>query len=100
MVLLLTLLVWLVLLPQACYLCGESTHRSWECPKKNMEIYQLPDHIKQKVQEQYERDVARVSGEGVVKMEDEYKSFLRVGALGWAGLGAGLGWVEDDRWME
>ena len=29
-----------------------------------------------KVQEQYERDVARVRGEPVTRLDDEYKSFL------------------------
>lgn len=35
---------------QICYLCGETTHRSTECPKQNqVEIYQLPADIKIKV---------------------------------------------------
>ncbi|GLC74139.1 hypothetical protein PLESTF_001466000 [Pleodorina starrii] len=64
----------------ACYICGESTHRSAECPKQQaVEIYKLPDEIRAKAEEQYARDVARMQGDagGGRGLEDEYKSFLR-----------------------
>jgi hypothetical protein len=48
---------------QACYLCNEFGHRSYECPKKSIDIYSLPDDIKAKVEEQYARDVARLRPE-------------------------------------
>ncbi|MEW5318534.1 MAG: hypothetical protein WDW38_009750 [Sanguina aurantia] len=62
-----------------CYLCGETSHRSTECPKQNaVEIYQLPADIKVKVDEQYQRDIARMSGTAAgVRVEDEYQSFLK-----------------------
>lgn len=41
-----------------------------------LEVYKLPEQMATKVQEQYERDVARVHGGGVVSMDAEYKSFL------------------------
>ena len=59
-------------------MCGESTHRTEHCPKKALEIYQLPTDIKAKVDEQYERDVARM-GHSTAGMESEYRSFLKVG---------------------
>lgn len=46
-------------------------------PPKALEVYKLPDQVASKVQEQYERDVARVHGGGVVSMDAEYKSFLQ-----------------------
>ncbi|GLI63119.1 hypothetical protein VaNZ11_006024 [Volvox africanus] len=64
----------------ACYICGETTHRSTECPKSQaVEIYKLPDEIRAKAEEQYARDVARMQGDasGGRGLEDEYKSFLR-----------------------
>ena len=61
---------------QACFVCGESTHRTEHCPKKALEIYQLPSDIKAKVDEQYERDVARMGG-STAGMESEYRSFLK-----------------------
>jgi hypothetical protein len=60
--------------------CGEANHASWECPKQQaVEAYQLPDDIKAKVDAQYQRDVARYTGE--TGLEDEYKSFLKVGRV-------------------
>lgn len=46
------------------------------CPQA-LEVYKLPEQMATKVQEQYERDVARVHGGGVVSMDAEYKSFLQ-----------------------
>lgn len=40
------------------------------------DIYKLPEGMALKVQEQYERDVARLHGGPVVSMDAEYKSFL------------------------
>lgn len=61
----------------ACFHCGSEDHTSDMCPKKELEVYRLPDAVQSQVQEQYERDVARVRGEGGVgMMEAEYKSFL------------------------
>lgn len=34
---------------QACTICGDTTHRSWECPKQKQELFVLPDAIKAKV---------------------------------------------------
>ena len=62
---------------QVCFVCGENTHRTEHCPKKALEIYQLPSDIKAKVDEQYERDVARM-GHSTAGLESEYKSFLKV----------------------
>jgi hypothetical protein len=39
-------------------------------------VYKLPDQVALKVQEQYERDVARLHGGPVVSSEAEYKAFL------------------------
>lgn len=39
----------------ACYICGESTHRTEHCPKKALEIYSLPSDIKAKVDALYEK---------------------------------------------
>lgn len=61
----------------ACYLCGETTHTALNCPTKQIEVYQLPSDVKAKVQEQYERDVARVNPEAAGKLDDEYQSFMR-----------------------
>eukprot|EP00193_Tetraselmis_chui_P017343 CAMPEP_0177781744 /NCGR_PEP_ID=MMETSP0491_2-20121128/18042_1 /TAXON_ID=63592 /ORGANISM="Tetraselmis chuii, Strain PLY429" /LENGTH=584 /DNA_ID=CAMNT_0019301887 /DNA_START=232 /DNA_END=1982 /DNA_ORIENTATION=+ len=60
-----------------CYLCGEAGHRQFECPTRQNEIYQLPDEMKDKVDEQYARDVARMNPEEAGKMDDEYSNFLK-----------------------
>ena len=49
---------------QHCYLCGQNGHRQFECPNQPEEIYQLPNAVQEKVQQQYERDVARMAGPG------------------------------------
>ncbi|KAG2483464.1 hypothetical protein HYH03_017647 [Edaphochlamys debaryana] len=41
------------------------------------DIFQLPEAMKEKVDEQYRRDIIAVHGEGAAAMEDEYKSFLK-----------------------
>ena len=74
--------------PQACFICGESGHRTEHCPKKALEIYQLPSDIKAKADEQYERDVARM-GHSTAGMESEYRSFLKVGQGGGDSKGRG-----------
>lgn len=61
---------------QTCYLCGDSGHRSYECPKKAMDLYKLPLHIQEKVDELYQKDVIRVRPEEAGKLDNEYKSFL------------------------
>lgn len=49
---------------QHCYLCGQNGHRQFECPNQAMEVYKLPTAIQGKVQEQYEKDVSRMAGDG------------------------------------
>lgn len=61
----------------ACYLCGDESHTALNCPKKQIEVYELPSDMKAKVQEQYERDVARLNPGAAGKLDDEYKSFLQ-----------------------
>ncbi|GMH33986.1 hypothetical protein BSKO_01820 [Bryopsis sp. KO-2023] len=61
---------------QTCYLCGDSGHRSYECPKKAPDVYKLPTHIQQKVDELYQKDVVRVRPEEAGKLDNEYQSFL------------------------
>ncbi|KAK9812787.1 hypothetical protein WJX72_003699 [[Myrmecia] bisecta] len=74
---------------QHCYLCGSNGHRQYECPNRTDDIYQLPTAMQEKVQEQYQRDVARMSGDpNAGKMDDEYKTFL-------ASLGGGP--MPDER---
>jgi hypothetical protein len=68
--------------------CGENTHRTEHCPKKALEVYQLPTDIKAKVDALYERDVARMGG-STAGMESEYQSFLKVFPLV-SGLGVKL----------
>ena len=41
------------------------------------EVFQLPEHIKARVDEQYQRDVIAVHGEEAGRMENEYKTFLQ-----------------------
>lgn len=74
---------------------------------QSLEVYKLPDQVATKVQEQYERDVARLHGQPLVSSEAEYRKFL--GELGGApppelmgldpagnegvqGVGGGLNW--------
>ena len=64
---------------KACFICGETTHRSEQCPKQALDIYQLPASIKLQADAQYERDVARMGGGGTI--ENEYQSFLKVGGF-------------------
>mmetsp|Transcript_43264 Transcript_43264/g.109537 ORF Transcript_43264/g.109537 Transcript_43264/m.109537 type:complete len:571 (+) Transcript_43264:102-1814(+) len=71
-----------------CYLCGEAGHRQFECPTRQQEIYQLPDEMKTKVDEQYARDVARLNPEEAGKMDNEYNNFLKE-------LGGGRGGGQD-----
>lgn len=48
------------------------------CCSGEGDIYRLPDHMRDAVEAQYRRDVARVHGEGAVGFDDEYKSFMQV----------------------
>ncbi|WIA22186.1 hypothetical protein OEZ85_004520 [Tetradesmus obliquus] len=41
------------------------------------EVYRLPEHMREAVEEQYRRDVARVHGEEMPRFDDEYKSFMQ-----------------------
>ncbi|KAF6262591.1 hypothetical protein COO60DRAFT_1699170, partial [Scenedesmus sp. NREL 46B-D3] len=41
------------------------------------EVYRLPEHMRDAVEEQYRRDVARVHGEEMPRFDDEYKSFMQ-----------------------
>ena len=80
-----------------CYLCGESTHRQIDCPKKDMEIYKLPDAIQAQVEEQYARDLARMNPGEANKDDEEFRSFMaELGgtdprALGSTGIGGTAG---------
>lgn len=89
-----------------CYLCGESTHRQLDCPKKGMELYRLPDAVQTRVEEQYARDLARLNPGEANKADEEYKSFLAelggtdpralgAGMMGIGGAGAGAGGEPD-----
>lgn len=49
----------------------------WLCAGEG-EPYQLPEHMRDAVEAQYRRDVARVHGEDAAKYDDEYKSFMQV----------------------
>lgn len=49
------------------------------------DIYRLPEHMRDAVEQQYRRDVQRVHGEDAGRFDDEYKSFIQVG--GWWGVG-------------
>ena len=55
---------------QHCYLCGQNGHRQFECPNQPEEIYQLPNAVQEKVQAQYERDIARMAGPGEAPRKD------------------------------
>ena len=59
-----------------CGMCGESGHSQIECPNKQLQVYQLPDALQTKVEEQYARDLARVNPEQARQQEVEYKAFL------------------------
>lgn len=59
-----------------CYLCGEPGHRQMECPKKQMQVYKLPDAIQSKVEEQYARDLAKMNPGEASRTDEEYKNFL------------------------
>lgn len=41
-------------------------------------MYRLPEHMREAVEEQYKRDVARVHGPEAGRFDDEYKSFIQV----------------------
>jgi hypothetical protein len=68
-------------------------------------MYRLPEHMRDAVEAQYKRDVARVHGEDAVRFDDEYKSFMQVGCRMWCSPGAAqhawvlaLGWALQGRW--
>jgi hypothetical protein len=42
------------------------------------DTYRLPEHMRDAVEAQYRRDVARVHGQDAVGFDDEYKSFMQV----------------------
>lgn len=60
------------------------------------DMYRLPEHMRDAVEAQYKRDVARVHGEGAVRFDDEYKSFMQVGCIVLWVLAWGLG--LQGRW--
>ena len=43
-----------------CFICGQTGHRQWECPNRANEVYKLPEAMQGAVDEQYQRDIARV----------------------------------------
>lgn len=49
---------------QHCYLCGQNGHRQFECPNQALEVYKLPSAMQEKVEEQYQKDVSRMAGDG------------------------------------
>ena len=48
---------------QHCYLCGQNGHRQFECPNRTDDIYKLPTQMQEKVDDLYQRDVARMAGD-------------------------------------
>jgi len=48
---------------QHCYLCGQNGHRQFECPNRTDDIYKLPTQMQEKVDNLYQRDVARMAGD-------------------------------------
>ena len=61
----------------ACFLCGDTGHRQFECPSRAADAFQLSTAVQSKVDAQYARDVARMGGGGEgVAPDDEYRSFL------------------------
>jgi len=49
------------------------------CSAAAEDVYKLPEHLREAVDAQYKRDVARVHGEDAGgAMDDEYKSFIQV----------------------
>jgi hypothetical protein len=50
-------------------------------------VYRLPEHMRDAVEAQYRRDVARVHGGEAGRFDDEYKDFIKVCL--WGGVGAG-----------
>ena len=94
----------------ACFLCGSSGHRQFECPSRGSivpgaagggggDAFKLPTAIQASVEAQYARDVARMQGgsgrdgaDAGKKADDEYKSFLEeLGGGGGSGDGGGEG---------
>lgn len=49
---------------QHCYLCGQNGHRQFECPNQVQEVYKLPSAIQERVEEQYQKDIQRMAGDG------------------------------------
>lgn len=41
-------------------------------------MYRLPEHMREAVEAQYRRDVARVHGGEAGRFDDEYKDFIKV----------------------
>lgn len=62
---------------QPCFLCGGTGHRQYECPNKGGEVFKLPDAIQSQVDQQYQKDVARMGGGEVKDTEKEYGDFLQ-----------------------
>lgn len=60
------------------YLMQARLRRQFECPTHQGEIYKLPTAVQEQVNMLYQRDIARMAGEGkdTKGMEDEYKTFL------------------------
>jgi hypothetical protein len=46
---------------QHCYICGQSGHRQFECPNQAQEVFKLPDAVQARVEQQYQRDIARMA---------------------------------------
>jgi splicing factor 1 len=97
-----------------CMACGEPGHRQIDCPKKSIDVYQLPSEIQVKVDEQYAKDVARMNPGEAYQIDSEYTQFLaelggydpragpppptgRVGSKGGNGGGGGGGGNRGER---
>ena len=46
---------------QHCYVCGQNGHRQFECPNAPQDVFKLPDAMQAKVEQQYQRDIARMA---------------------------------------
>lgn len=48
------------------------------CTAGEGDVYRLPEHMREAVEAQYRRDVARVHGGEAGRFDDEYNDFIKV----------------------